>query len=211
MADDARERIFFVGKDGTPVETSGIYAMVAGGSDVLLNRRGSNEQPDTAPRLAFIQTIERMARRDAGLAAGTSIQVDFERVLLARLRLSEGNETAVGLVDRKVAPQIVPVGESFDGCPFAFLSEQCVDKGARTGLLFNWRRKRRHSTALLKGEGELGVTEVGVAGTEARGGPGLIKVFAGEEMAVTHFELQAARDGETGDGGNFGAKKTAVG
>jgi hypothetical protein len=145
MADDACERIFFVGKDRTAVETTGIDAMVASGSDVLLNGGRTNEQSDTAPRLGFVKAIERMTRGDAGFAAGTFFEVYFEGVLLTRLRLRKRNKAAVRLVARKLAPQIVPVGEPIDGRPLAFLSEESVDKRAWTLSLFDWWRKHRHS------------------------------------------------------------------
>src|SRR6185369_1278707 len=70
--------------------------------------------------------------------------------------------------------------------------------------------ERRHFIDGLKGEVKLGVTEVGIPRAKARGGPGLLKILAGEEVAVTNFELEAARDRQAGNGREFGAEETAV-
>ena len=86
-----------------------------------------------------------MTRGDAGFAAGTFFEIYFEGVLLTRPWLRERNKAAIGLVEGKLGPQIVPVGESIDGRPFEFLSEQSVDKGPRAILLFDWWRKHGHS------------------------------------------------------------------
>ena len=50
---------------------------------------------DVAPRLRFIETIERMAGGNAGLAAGAGVKVDLESVLFARAGFRERNEIAV--------------------------------------------------------------------------------------------------------------------
>src|SRR6266446_4353567 len=146
---------------------------------------------------------------DAGFAARTFFEIYFESVLLTWLWLSNRNEASVGPVAGKLAPQVVPVGELIDGCPVAFLSEQSVDKGARAILLFDWRRKHCHLIDRLKCEGKLSVTKVSVAGAKTRRSPSLLNVFAGEEMAVANFELEAAGNGQAGDCRNFGAEKIA--
>jgi hypothetical protein len=63
--------------------------MMAGGGDMLHQRiRGGppQKQADVTPRFTLVQTIERMARGHARLAAGAAIQVHFEGVLLPRPR-----------------------------------------------------------------------------------------------------------------------------
>lgn len=59
--------------------------------------RPAHQQPDRAPCFRFIQTVERVAGGDAGLAARAAIQVDFERVLLPRPRRDSGQERSVPL------------------------------------------------------------------------------------------------------------------
>src|SRR6266498_4938317 len=62
----------------------------------------------------------------------------------------------------------------------------------------------------LKKHVGLQVREVRVARAEARCRPGLPEVISGEEVAVAGLELDPARDGQAGDGGELGADEAAV-
>ncbi len=97
VADDAGERIFFVGEDGAAVEAGGVGAVVERGRDGLRKRMrvvAADEQADVAPRFLVVEAVERVAGGDAGFAAGAGIQVDLEGVLFAGAGFGEGNELA---------------------------------------------------------------------------------------------------------------------
>jgi hypothetical protein len=146
VTNDACKRILLVGKHRAAAQTTGIHAVMAGGGDVLLNGwSAADEQSDTAPRLAFLEAVERVAGGDAGFATGTFIKLDFKSVLLTVSWAREWNKPTIRLFSGLMAVPIVPVRETIGSRPLAFLGEQGVDESGRTRLRIDWRRKRRHA------------------------------------------------------------------
>ena len=102
MPDDAGHRVLLVRLHRARVHAGRIEAVVAGGRDVLDDGQTpapAVQQADVAPRLVLLQAVQRMARRDARLAAGAGVEVDFEGVLLAgggRRRGHEGRVAPAG-------------------------------------------------------------------------------------------------------------------
>jgi hypothetical protein len=95
VAYDPGERIFFVGEDRTAVQAPGVGAVVTRGRDRLRERpraARTDEQADVSPRFGFVEAVERVTRGNARLAPRAGVEIDLERVLLARSRRAERNQ-----------------------------------------------------------------------------------------------------------------------
>ena len=79
-------------------------------------------QADVAPRLAFVQPVQGVAGRHAGLAARTSVEVNLERKLLPRARrLGRHQGRVVPALERLVGVR-VELREPLDGTQVALLA-----------------------------------------------------------------------------------------
>ena len=79
MADDAGDRIFFVGENRTAVQTGRIGTVVAGGSDRLSKRvraARTDQQTYIAPGFIIIQSVQRVTGGDARLAPRAGVEFD---------------------------------------------------------------------------------------------------------------------------------------
>ncbi len=91
---------------------------MTGGGHVLhhgVGGRAPHQQSNVAPRFLFIQSVERMTGSDAGFAARTAVQFDFEGVLLSRTGGGGGNEFGIVAGLRGQAAQIMGARELLDG------------------------------------------------------------------------------------------------
>jgi hypothetical protein len=94
VSHDPRVRILLISENGTAVKTCRISAVVARRSNGLAERLASprtDEQPDVAPRLIIIKSVQRVAGSDARFAASTGIEIHLESILLTGAGGGEGN------------------------------------------------------------------------------------------------------------------------
>ena len=92
VADDAGERVLFVGENRAAVEAGGIGTVMAGGGDRLGERVGAvaaDEEADVAPGFVVVEAVEGVAGGDAGFAAGAGVECDPEGVLFAGAGMGE--------------------------------------------------------------------------------------------------------------------------
>ena len=137
MLDDARHRILLIGVDGARVHAGRVEAVVTRGRDMLHHGQAlasAVQQPHVAPRFLLLEAVQRMARRDARLAAGAGVQVHVEGVLLAggrrrrrhERRIASGQGEAIGL------RLVVRLREARGG-RFLLLQEQAIDQRGQCG------------------------------------------------------------------------------
>src|SRR6185369_9698464 len=102
--------------------------MMAGSGDGLLERMPpilAHEQARFAPDFALVETIEAVAGTDAGLAAGTAVQVHLESELFAGPRGGERNQPVIMRLGLVVS--FVPAREAFRGAEIRLLGQQRID------------------------------------------------------------------------------------
>ena len=131
MPDDPRERVLLVGVDRAGVQAGRVEAVVAGGRHMLEDgqlRHAADDQADVAPGLAFVQPVEVVAGRHAGLAARTPVEVDLERELLpGTRRLGRHQGRVVPALERLVGV-LVELREPLDGTQVALLAQEGADQ-----------------------------------------------------------------------------------
>ena len=131
--------ILLVGVDRAGDHARRLQAVMAGGRDVLHHRRrarAADEQAHVAPRLRFVEPVERMAGGDARLAARAAVEIDLEGVLLPRPRRRRGQAARDnGEFELRLAiaspPFVMPAAELLDGRERLLLVEQLCDQRAR--------------------------------------------------------------------------------
>ena len=124
--------ILVVSEDRAAFETGGFEAMMARRRDRLLirlpGRRRAGDQSDVAPGFVFIESIERMARADARLAAGAGVEIDGEGILLAAARLGRRDEVAIVASLRGKVRALMLLRKALDGRQPLLLGKQLVDE-----------------------------------------------------------------------------------
>lgn len=88
----------------------------------------TDEGRHIAPGFVVIESVERVTGGDAGLAGGTSVQVDLEGVLLAGARCGKGNEIAIMGFEEGRPGIGVELIETVDGGEPALIGEEDVDE-----------------------------------------------------------------------------------
>ena len=131
---DPGHLVLFIGPHGTDVEARRIETMMARRGDVLQKGFGiaaSVQESYVAPRFGFIQTVERIAGGDTGLAPRTGIEVDFERVLLSRLRRRCGEQGRVVACLERPFDRFVPLCKTLDRRQFLLFEQIALDQRHR--------------------------------------------------------------------------------
>jgi len=127
---------------------------MTGRGDVLHDRqraRAADQQSHVAPGFVHVQTVHRVATRDAGLAAAATVEIDLETVLLARPRRGGWHERAIVFLADRRRVRVVIAGKLFHRRHVVLLLEQQFDKrgsGAGCG------RTRVGSTSVVRGHGD---------------------------------------------------------
>ena len=152
VLDDTGDRVLLVGLHRTRVHAGGVEAVVAGGRDVLDDRETpapAVQQPDVAPRLFLLETVQGVAGRHARLAAGTGVEIDVEGVLLAGSRRGRRHQRRIALGQRRTAGVrgIVRLCEARHGGDLLLLQIP-VDEGRRTSRNCSSRAGRRRRDRL---------------------------------------------------------------
>jgi hypothetical protein len=136
VADDAGILFLFISSDWTTIEATGILTVVAGGRDGLLpcgSFISSQQQSGIPPGLTLIQSVQRMACGNAGLAPGAAVERNLEGILFSRSRFPQGNQLTV--LRREVRPAVMDFRKSRHRCLQAcLLGEQLVDQGLHDKL-----------------------------------------------------------------------------
>ena len=83
---------------------------------------------DVTPRLAFVQPVQVMAGRHAGLAARTPVEVNLERELLPRTRWPCGHQGGVVPPLQRLVGVLVELREPFDRTQVALLIQERTDQ-----------------------------------------------------------------------------------
>ena len=140
MTNDASVGILVVGIDGTTVETGRIDAVMTCSCDGLLKSfpRATHKRADVPPCFLFVQSVEVMAGRDAGFAAGALIEFDFKPVLLPRLWSSQGDEITVLIGPWDERMSIVPPRELLDCGERLLLRQEHVNQQSIFGHRHDW-------------------------------------------------------------------------
>ena len=132
VSDDPGSRIFVVGQDRASIQAGRIDAVMAGRGDVLqgLGALRVDKEADSSPGLLRFEAVEGVTRRDARLATGAEIEIDFEGVLLVRTGRGcwETFPVDAGQVGLRVRPG-VPTAEILDRRESSLLPEETVDEG----------------------------------------------------------------------------------
>ena len=134
VEDNSGQLILFIREHRTAIEACRVDAMVARRGNELLKRPPpivAYEHSHVAPCFVIIEPVQRMARRDTGLAATAFIKLNFKRELLPGRRDRQGDEITIPLAGQAVV--IVGFREYFDCGKFPLLGKQLVDQGP--GLL----------------------------------------------------------------------------
>jgi hypothetical protein len=130
VPDDSGNGILLVCEYWAAVQTTGINAMVAGGSYNLLKRippMVTDQQTGFAPGFAVVQAIERMTRRDTRFAAAAFIEIHFKCELLPGRRHRKGNQMTISRLPPKFAAT-VRLREPVDRSHSSLLGEQILDQ-----------------------------------------------------------------------------------
>jgi hypothetical protein len=128
VPDDPGRLILFISQHRATFETGRLEAMMTGGRDSLLIRLGGRpamQQPDAAPGLIFVQSIERVAGAHAGFAAGATIQIDSKGILLTGARALQRHQILV-VFRAPFRVLIMPLRESIDRRQLLLFSQQFV-------------------------------------------------------------------------------------
>ena len=129
MLHDPGDRILLIRIHRTGHHARRIETVMTGCRHMLHHRVcrcPANQQTHVPPRLAFIQTVQRMTRRHARLAARATIEIHVERVLLPRQRSGRRDQTRVIPSLRRCL--LVPLGELLDRRQLLLFPQQSLQQ-----------------------------------------------------------------------------------
>ena len=155
VLDDARDGVLLVGLHRTRVHAGRVQAVVTCRGDMLDDRQApasTVQEAHVAPRLLLLETVQRVTRGDARLAAGAGVEVHVEGVLLAGGRRGRRHQRRVAPGQGRTAGVrgVVRLREARHGGDL-LLFQIPVDEGRRTGRARDSRAGHRRRRDRLGG------------------------------------------------------------